>query len=213
MRAALKQIPFVHTAYTALRLLRGRNARFEADYSQNSGAGSRLDVTKTVVADLPPLLREMGIRSMLDIPCGDFLWMQHVDLGDIDYIGGDVIGSLIASHQGRYGSPKRAFRQLDLVTDLLPTVDLVFCRDCLVHLSNRLAQQAIANIKRSGATYLLATTFPDQENRAILTGNWRPTNLSAAPFHFPPPLRLLSEGHPEPYADKSLGLWRVADLP
>ena len=28
---------------------------------------------------------------MLDVPCGDFRWMAHVDLSGIIYIGGDII--------------------------------------------------------------------------------------------------------------------------
>ena len=34
------------------------------------------------------------------------------------------------------------------------------------------------------------------------------------PHDFPPPLRLIDERCPDPaYADKHLGLWRVADIP
>ena len=103
---------------------------------------------------------------------------------------------------------------LDLVEGDLPTVDLIFCRDCLVHFSARLAMKAIGNIKRSRSKYLLTTTFPRQAtNDTIVTGNWRPVNLSAAPFNFPPPMLLIDEKNPPPHEDKSMGMWRVDDLP
>jgi hypothetical protein len=93
-------------------------------------------------------------------------------------------------------------------------VDLIFCRDCLVHFSHRLLRKAVNNIKRSQSRYLLTTTFPGRlTNAGIVTGHWQPLNLCAPPFNFPHPIRLLDEGHPAPYQDKSLGLWRIDDLP
>lgn len=105
---------------------------------------------------------------------------------------------------------------LDLTRDRLPTVDLVLCRDCLVHLSFAQAQQALANIAASGARYLLTTTFTGRsENADIPTGKWRALNLQRPPFNLPQPLELINERCTEKdgrYADKSLGLWPVADL-
>jgi hypothetical protein len=96
-------------------------------------------------------------------------------------------------------------------------VDLVLCRDCLVHLSFANIHHAIANLKRSGTCWLLTTTFPDASaNRDIDDGDWRVLNLQYAPFLFPAPLAVINEGCTEAggdYADKSLALWRVGDLP
>jgi hypothetical protein len=154
------------------------------------------------------------VRRLLDVPCGDFLWMQHVDLGGVQYIGGELLAPLVEAHRRAYASPTRRFQVLDLVIDDLPPSDLIFCRDCLVHFSPRLVRRAVNKIRQSRAEYLLTTTFPGHpRNRPIVTGDWRPLNLCAPPFNFPPPLRLIREGHPPPYEDKSLGLWRVADLP
>lgn len=213
LRAALKRVPFAHAAYALWRLRGGRTARFTADYQQSSGVGSDLVATERLITELPPLLHQLSVHRLLDIPCGDFVWMQQIDLGTIDYIGADLIESLIQSHRERYASPTRTFQRLDLVTDALPPVDAILCRDCLVHCSARLVKQAVNNLHRSGATYLIATTFPEHENRPIVTGHWRPINLCAAPFHFPKPVHLLYEGHPPPYGDKALGVWRIADVP
>lgn len=214
LRAAIRKLPFASSAYTLLRLLRGREARFTVDYRQNSGAGSDLNMTRTISNALPGVLNSVSVRSMLDIPCGDFLWMQNVDLGQITYTGADLIKPLIASHQKVYTSAQRTFQTLDIVLSDLPEVDLVFCRDCLVHFSPRLLKKAVNNIKRSRSKYLLTTTFPEHsKNINIVTGNWRPLNLCAPPFNFPPPLQIVKENHPAPYQDKSLGLWAIRDLP
>jgi len=97
----------------------------------------------------------------------------------------------------------------------LPAADMLLCRDCLVHLSNAHIRRALANIRASDTTYLLTTTFTDRDrNQDIPTGSWRPINLLLPPYNFPEPLRLIDERCPDPtYADKHLGLWRVADIP
>lgn len=84
-----------------------------------------------------------------------------------------------------------------------------------MHLCLADAQAALENIRASGSTYLLTTTFPGRRNSEIATGQWRPINLEAEPFEFPPPLQLFNEGCVEPpgYSDKSMGLWHIADLP
>jgi hypothetical protein len=62
---------------------------------------------------------------------------------------------------------------------------------------------------------LLASTYPDRDrNPEMLTGSWRPLNLELAPFDLPRPIQLVNEESEKPgYPDKSLGLWRVGDLP
>ena len=82
-----------------------------------------------------------------------------------------------------------SFEVIDLTKDHLPSTDLLFVRDCLVHLSFENIHNAIKNIKESGSKYLLTTTFPDcKSNYDIKTGSWRKINLLKAPFHFPKPI-------------------------
>ena len=117
-------------------------------------------------------------------------------------------------NQELYG---REFRRLDLCSDELPKADVVLCRDCLVHLSLANVRRAVENLKRSGSQWLLTTTFPEcEENLDIQDGDWRMLNFELAPFAWGKPERLLVEGCTESgggYEDKSLGLWRIADLP
>jgi hypothetical protein len=134
---------------------------------------------------------------------------------DIDYIGADIVESLVTENQRRYGSDRRRFIWLDLLTAKLPQADLVLCRDCLVHFSYRDVFRALENIKRSGGGFLLTTTFIGRAaNNDIFTGHWRPLNLQRAPFNLPTPVWLLNEQCPQPqYRDKHLGLWPIAELP
>jgi SAM-dependent methyltransferase len=187
-----------------------------AGRDSRSGSGSELDQTQTLIAELPPLFRALGVRSVLDIPCGDFHWMSRVDLSGIDYVGADVVAPIIERNQGRHGAANIAFRRLDLASDRLPKADLILCRDCLVHLSYRHIFRALRNMVASGSTYLLTTTFTDRSvNSDCATGSWRVLNLEKAPFLLPPPIRIVSEKCTENdgiYTDKSLGLWRLSDI-
>lgn len=183
-----------------------------------SGKGSGLAHTETLRRVIPPLLEELGVATLLDASCGEFFWMKEVELGAVRYIGTDIVKDMIAENERRYGGPTRRFLCLDITRDALPRADLILCRDSLVHLNYGRALAAVANFKRSGAVHLLATTFPGRrENRDFDAAlGWRPLNLQLPPFSFPPPLKLINEGYTGDdcqFPDKSLGLWRLRDLP
>jgi glycosyltransferase involved in cell wall biosynthesis len=180
-----------------------------------SGTGSTIEQTATLRAELPPLFVEFQICSMLDAPCGDFNWQSAMRLPE-RYLGCDVLPELVEGNKARHARPGVQFFTANIIRDDLPSVDLILCRDCLVHLSNKDVARALANLARSDSRYLLATTFPGRTtNVDIKTGGWRPLNLELSPFCLPPPLRLINEKCTEgdgAYADKSLGLWDLRSL-
>ncbi len=223
----LRRAPFLAKIWRAVKYspaMRGRTPEriFTAMYragtwgarDSRSGSGASLEQTRAVRDALPGLVRELGCRSLLDIPCGDFFWMRTVEL-DLDYTGADIVAEMIERNAAVYPGAKRRFVRLDLTRDELPRVDLVLCRDCLGHLPYAAIFEALGNVKRSLSAYLLTTTFADRRaNEDVPTGAWRPINLRLAPFRLPAPIKLISEEHPDAsYRDKSLGLWRVADIP
>ena len=199
--------------------------RFERIYETNlwsdpetrSGVGSSLDSTRALRARLPAALHELGTRVLLDVPCGDFSWMQHVDLTGINYIGGDIVAATVVENQRRYATESRRFIALDLTRDNLPDADVLLCRDCLVHLSYANIARVLANVARSNIRCLLTTSFPGRgDNEDVEDGDWRPLDFEAAPFSFPPaPLTIVEECEEEggAYFDKSLVAWNVEDIP
>ena len=178
-----------------------------------SGRGSALQSTAAIRGALPALFAELGVRSVLDAGCGDFHWFRTLELEpELErYVGVEVVDELTAMNQQRFGDARREFVTLDVIRDPLPAVDLVLCRDCLVHLKNGQIAAAVRNIRRSGSRWLLATTFTGKHpNADAPLGGWRPVNLERPPFALGPPLRVLSEAdsvEDAAYRDKSLGLW------
>ncbi len=181
-----------------------------------SGEGSDPRQTAEIGKELIAIVKEFDVRVLLDLPCGDFGWMSALDLPVDSYIGGDIVGELIEKNRGKFGDARRTFLVLDLIRDPLPAADLLFCRDCFVHLSFDDIMKSLANIRKSSIKYLLTTTFPECDaNEDILTGDWRIINLEKPPFNFPEPIWLINEKCTEgegTYGDKSLGLWEVALL-
>jgi hypothetical protein len=169
-----------------------------------------------VRSELPKALRRLGARVLLDVPCGDFTWMEHVDLSGIDYIGGDIVPSIVEQNKRLHADESRRFMNLDLTGDRLPNADVLLCRDCLVHLSYHNIRAVLANVARSNVGYLLTTSFPGRnDNYDVSDGDWRALDLEAPPFSFPEPVLTIVEECEEEdgtYTDKSLVAWRVADL-
>lgn len=171
------------------------------------GSGSTLNYTAPLRESLPALLSKHNINSMLDLPCGDYSWMSLVKFpSGFQYIGADIVEFMIEDNQKKY--PGKDFRVLDLCQDPLPSADVLFCRDCLFHLSYQDIQRAFENIKSSNIKYLLTTTYDEQYNKDIVTGDFRPINLCTHPFDLPQPIERISDwihGH----QPRFLALWSI----
>jgi SAM-dependent methyltransferase len=160
-----------------------------------SGLGSEIDATAVLRDELPRLFEKLGVTSLLDAPCGDAGWINIASLR-VRTIGVDIVPSLIESLQARVaaGEIKGEYHLADITRDSLARCDAILCRDCLVHLSFANIERAVANFRRSGAKWLIATTFPDwQVNRDCEDGDWRALNFERAPFGWGPPVELVTE--------------------
>jgi len=183
-----------------------------------SGLGSEAAATAAVREALPNLLQRLGVRSLLDAPCGDAGWINDC-IQDLDYTGVDIVSSLTTANTLRAQRSEIAGRFLtaDITRDALPGADLILCRDCLVHLSFDNIRRALARFRATGARWLLTTTFPEWEvNLDCEDGDWRALNMQRPPFGWPAPAELINERCDEGdggWRDKSLGLWHIADLP
>lgn len=230
LKQYLKQVPGVLRTVRFIKrqkekiYLKGKNTEeiFAEIYRINkwgyrhsfSGPGSDPEQTRAIAREIPILLKEVQASSILDIPCGDFHWMKTVDLEGVHYLGADIVAELIEENK-RYENDHIKFTRLDIIRDCLPKAEMIFVRDCLVHLSNEDIFKSLRNIYRSGSKYLLTTTFNKRnKNIDIATGQWRVLNLQLPPFNFPKPLKLINEGCTEEegeYSDKCLGLWKISD--
>ena len=112
-----------------------------------SGTGSDDSQTQTIVNAIGSLIEELNIKSILDLPCGDFRWMKSVNMEDVNYIGADIVDEIIENNSKMYANDKIRFSVINLLSDPLPQSDLLLVRDCLVHLSFKDIYTAMQNIK------------------------------------------------------------------
>lgn len=190
-----------------------RHNKWGSDVSV-SGPGSSLEQTGKVRDYMEQVLATRRIGNILDVPCGDFNWMSHVDLSGIRYTGADIVSDLIKSNIERYGQDNIRFIVKDIIKDPLDDADLILCRDCLMHLSNAQVILALKNMCKTSSQYLLTTSFVNTEkNTDIAHGQWRAINLMAPPFSLGPPLDIINEqldDYNSMHSDKSLILWDMA---
>jgi hypothetical protein len=93
-----------------------------------SGVGSAVAETERLRREIAALLAMLGVTSLLDIPCGDFGWLNRADLGAVQYVGADIVEELVArnTHGGTRspGVPSRG----DAPTRSTPSVSTSVAR-------------------------------------------------------------------------------------
>jgi len=180
-----------------------------------SGAGSSIQATEEIRRELSIFLKKYNIKSILDVPCGDWYWMKEVDLQGINYIGGDIVDDIVELNNLNYLSNTVKFKVIDIVNDPLPKSDLIFVRDCFVHLKDDDIILALKNIVKSGSKYLATTTFPNSINNKsdVNKDRWREIDLTKSPFFLTKEIELLSDMHSDSIdREKYIGIWRIDDL-
>lgn len=184
------------------------------DDESRSGKGSNLEKTAGLREAIPRIVEELGITSMLDIPCGDYHWMKEITLPLDEYVGADIVKALIARNEEEFGDQYHRFIHLDLMRDPLGDFDAIFCRECLVHLSFADISLALNNIRKSEARYLFTTHFPKlKKNKDCITGKHRGLNFELDPFNWPAPIEQYEEYDTgKRKGVKTLAVWKISDL-
>lgn len=174
-----------------------------------SGPGSTLKETCLLREKILKLVEEWNIKSVVDIPCGDFNWMKEIVSSFESYVGGDIVKKAVEANTEKYGNETTNFVEFDLITDKIPDADLLIVRDVLGHLPLENGKQVIRNILKSNCKYLLSTTWAKKindhtwtscksgevhrENEGVEYGRFYPVNLMSSPFNFPEPDDYLEE--------------------
>lgn len=155
-----------------------------------SGSGSALATTVTIRRQLPQLVKRLSVKTILDAPCGDFNWMKYVQFPEgVNYIGADIVPTLIADLSLRHSGHRRTFFKIDLVEDPLPKADFWLCRHALFHLPNKDNLTILDKFLDSTIQYILTSNHDFcKANHDVNPGGYRFLNLRRPPFNLPKPL-------------------------
>jgi hypothetical protein len=179
------------------------NWRFGGWPESKSGGGSTLEETEDIRQQIKQLVKDKEIKSVIDVPCGDFNWMKDIVYSFESYTGCDIVPELIADNQ-KYANQIIKFQEFDITQNEISEADLLIVRDVIGHLSLEDGKKAITNILNSKCKYLLTTTWynlndenynhENRNNTVTLDAQWErgaaafyPVCLHSEPFNFPKP--------------------------
>lgn len=155
-----------------------------------SGPGSMVINTENLISKFPEIFKKLNIKTMVDIPCGDFNFMQYIIKDDIDYIGIDISKNAIQRCK-KYENSNIKFFQGDIIkNDIPPNKDLILCKDLTLHLSFEDIKTLLNNIVKSKCKYFACSRYNNgniknkdtYDNRSGLAA--RPIEITKAPFYF-----------------------------
>jgi SAM-dependent methyltransferase len=104
---------------------------------KGSGVGSSPAYCWDYITFLQHFLCEHSVRSVLDVGCGDWQFMQYLNWDGIDYTGMDVVRDVIDTNRERFIHPMIKFVYGDALVDELPKADLLIVKDVIHHMKHK----------------------------------------------------------------------------
>jgi SAM-dependent methyltransferase len=170
---------------------------FEQIYANNvwkygSGEGSLPLHTQGYVKFLQKFIRKHRVRSVVDLGCGDWQFSRLLDWNGVNYLGLDIVRSVIERNRKLYAKPGITFEVAPEKFNDLPAADLLLAKDVLQHWSASRIQEFLLFIHRyplaliTNCTSLRPRRFwrgtPTTQHRDIQDGDFRRLDIRNAPF-------------------------------
>lgn len=150
-----------------------------------SGSGSTLAATVLYRTFLQDFMRLEKIASVVDAGCGDWESARALDWTGINYRGYDIVDKVIAKNRDRYQAANIHFYTADILTEPLPSADLLICKHVLQHLPNRDVFRFLPQLRKFKHALLVDSvdaatlTAPNDD---IHMGEFRPLDITRPPF-------------------------------
>ena len=158
-------------------------------WSNGSGPGSNTEACAPYRALIEDCISKRGVKSILDVGCGDGQSLTGLRLGTATYTGIDV--APVALERARKATPNGTFLELDATTvpvDKWPDADLVLIKDVIQHWPLSLVKDRmeaiVARYPRVLVTNSVECSFATV-NAECKTGEFRPIDLGKPPFCLP----------------------------
>jgi len=134
----------------------------EPEQRYYSGSGSHdKNLISIYLEKVESLLRSLSCKpNVVDLGCGDFSIGSKIRQYCNAYIACDVVPELIEYNKIKYRDLHVDFRTLNLITDPLPTGDIVFIRQVLQHLSNEDIQKLLPKLPENYGDLVLTEHLP-----------------------------------------------------
>lgn len=154
-------------------------------WGEGSGAGSTVKNTVRYRWFVQNFLRSNGIKSVVDIGCGDWQFSRLIDWSGVHYQGLDVSDVVLANTR-KFAAEGIEFHELDALHDELPKADLVLIKDVFQHWNNQDVLKFLPKLTNF-RTALITNGFAPNRRHAlnlnVKTGGQRPIDLGGPPFN------------------------------
>ncbi len=155
-----------------------------------SGPGSNINYTTNLIEELIVFFKKKNINTILDVGCGDFIWMNLLlkkYKNYNKYLGLEIVDNLVANNNLKYSNDKVSFKTFDLVEEKIPTgFDIILVRDVFIHLKDEQIKNFLKLLTTSEAKYFGVTSTPLlRKNFELKTeGRYRDINIEIEPYNF-----------------------------
>lgn len=186
-----------------------------------SGSGSRGSVASAYVDCVRSFIEARGIRTVVDLGCGDFYIGHQIAKACDSYIGVDVVPMVVDRLVEKYANERIRFTCLDITKDRLPSGELCLIRQVLQHLSNAQIQRALRNLSRYSQVIVTEHYPPDDgvtaRNVDKMPGADTRLSVGSAVYLSDPPydlanLELLLEVPLPADRDRAVPVWKTGVL-
>lgn len=155
------------------------------EWGCGSGQGSLPEYTRGYAAYLERFIRDHGVRSVVDVGCGDWQFSRYIDWGSATYHGLDVVGSVIERNQQEFAREGVEFSHYSGDPSEAPAADLLICKDVLQHLADDYVHDFLPILDQY--RYALITNCVDPKGAAVNAhdiedGGFRYLDLRRPPF-------------------------------
>ena len=157
-----------------------------------SGLGSNVNTNQffELKKNFSKIIDDNHINSILDMPCGDFLWLHEIIKDkNIHYVGVDIVDELIEANKKKYQNKNFSFINDDIVNfNTSKKFDLILIRDLFIHIQNSDIKKIIQNLKKMNFSYVALNSYNNKVNHDVIVGNHRKINLLIEPFNLKKPI-------------------------
>jgi len=131
-----------------------------------SGSGSHnVSIVSDYIDSVHAFLKFFSTKpNVVDLGCGDFSIGSKIRPLCNQYIACDIVAPLIEFNKKKYQLLNVDFRVLNLISDKLPSADIVFIRQVLQHLSNTEIENIVPKLAQNFKYLILTEHLPVAEN-------------------------------------------------